>query len=87
MEFLTVPNMGVLPPKSEIDEMHSLIFTVPGVYLYGCTPHKNMGMLDLIIVGNDFHSLEEVKIVQLPNVAASVLKRLINISQSNGLKL
>ena len=87
VEFLTGPNMSVLPLKSEMDEMHSLVFTVPGVYLYGCTPHKNMGMLGLIIVGNDFHSLEEVKSIQLPNVAASVLKRLIKISQSDGLKL
>ena len=86
VEFLTGPNMSVLPPKSEMDEMHSLVFTVPGVYLYGCTPHKNMGMLGLIIVGNDFHNLEEVKSIQLPNVAASVLSRLIKISQSDGLK-
>ena len=87
VEFLTGPYMSVLPLKSEMDEMHSLVFTVPGVYLYGCTPHKNMGMLGLIIVGNDFHNLEEVKNIQLPNVAASVLKRLIKISQSDGLKL
>jgi len=79
--------MSVLPLKSEMDEMHSLVFIVPGVYLSGCTPHKNMGMLGLIIVGNDFHNLEEVKNIQLPNVAASVLKRLIKISQSDGLKL
>ena len=79
--------MSVLPLKSEMDEMHLLVFTVPGVYLYGCTPHKNMGMLGLIIVGNNFHNLEEVKNIQLPNVAASVLKRLIKISQSDDLKL
>ena len=87
VEFLTGPNMSVLPLKSEMDEMHSLVFIVPGVYLSGCTPHKNMGMLGLIIVGNDFHNLEEVKNIQLPHVAASVLKRLIKISQSDGLKL
>ena len=83
VEFLTGPNMSVLPLKSEMDEMHSLFFTIPGVYLYGCTPHKNMGMLGLIIVGNDFHNLEEVKNIQLPQVAKSVLNRLIKISQSN----
>ena len=42
-----------------------------------------MGMLGLIIVGNDFHNLEEVKNIQLPQVAKSVLNRLIKISQSN----
>ena len=87
VEFLAGPGMNELPAKSEIDAVHSVVFTVPGIYLYGCTPHQNMGMLGLIIVGNDFHNLEEVKSIQLPNVAASVLKRLIKISQSDGLKL
>ena len=83
VEFLAGPSMNELPAKSEIDAILSVVFTAPGVYLYGCTPHKNMGMLGLIIVGNDFHNLEEVKNIQLPQVAKSVLNRLIKISQSN----
>ena len=83
VEFLAGPSMNELPAKSEIDAIFSVVFTAPGVYLYGCTPHKNMGMLGLIIVGNDFHNLEEVKNIQLPQVAKSVLNRLIKISQSN----
>ena len=83
VEFLAGPSMNDLPAKSKLDAIHSVIFTSPGVYLYGCTPHKNMGMLGLIIVGNDFHNLEEVKNIQLPQVAKSVLNRLIKISQSN----
>ena len=75
--------MNSLPTKSEIDKVHSVVFTVPGVYLYGCTPHRNMGMLGLIIVGNDFHNLEKIKNVQLSHVATSVLKRLIRIAQSH----
>ena len=83
VEFLAGPKMNSLPTKSEIDEVHSVVFTVPGVYLYGCTPHRNMGMLGLIIVGNDFHNLEKVKNIQLSHVATSVLKRLIRIAQSH----
>ena len=75
--------MNSLPTKSEIDEVHSVVFTVPGVYLYGCTPHGNMGMIGLIIVGNDFHNLEKIKNIELPLVATSVLKRLIRIAQSH----
>ena len=52
VEFLAGPKINSLPKKSEIDKVHSVIFKVPGVYLYGCTPHRNMGMLGLIIVGN-----------------------------------
>ena len=45
VEFLAGPIMNELPEKSEIDATLSIVFTAPGVYLYGCTPHKNMGML------------------------------------------
>ena len=83
VEFLAGPKMNSLPTKSEIDEVHSVVFTVPGVYLYGCTPHGNMGMIGLIIVGNDFHNLEKIKNIELPLVATSVLKRLIKTAQSN----
>ena len=82
VEFLVGPKINSLPTKSEIDKVHSVVFKVPGVYLYGCTPHRNMGMLGLIIVGNDFHNLEKIKNIQLSHVATSVLKRLIRIAQS-----
>ena len=42
-----------------------------------------MGMLGLIVVGNDFYNLEKIKNIPLPLVASSVLKRLIRIAQSN----
>ena len=83
VEFLAGPKINSLPTKSGIDKFHSVVFKVPGVYLYGCTPHRNMGMLGLIIVGNDFHNLEKIKNIQLSQVATSVLKRLIRIAQSH----
>ena len=82
VEFLAGPKINSLPTKSEIDKFHSVIFKVSRVYLYCCTPHRNMGMLGLIIVGNDFHNLEKIKNIQLSHVATSVLKRLIRIAQS-----
>ena len=82
VEFLAGPKMNSLPTKSDIDEVHSVVFKVPGVYLYNCTPHGNMGMLGLIVVGNDFYNLESVKKVKLSRVATSVLKRLIKVAQS-----
>ena len=83
VEFLAGPKMDLLPKKSNIDEVHSVVFKIPGVYLYRCTPHGNMGMLGLIIVGNDFHNIEKVKEIELSRVASSVLKRLISIAQSD----
>ena len=78
VEFLAGPKMDELPAKSEIDAFHSVVFEVPGIYLYQCTPHGNMGMLGLVVVGNDFHNLEDIKKTQLSRVATSVMNRLIN---------
>ena len=86
VEFFAGPDMESLPKKSEIDDFHSIIFKIPGVYLYGCTPHANMGMLGLVIVGNDFHNIDKVKETKLSRVASSVLKRLIRTAQSDSKK-
>jgi len=83
VEFLAGPNMANLPPKSNMNEFHSVLFERPGVYLYGCTPHLNMGMLGLIVVGNDLHNIDEIGNSNLPNVAKSVLMNLIRDAQSS----
>jgi hypothetical protein len=75
--------MDSLPNNSKINEFHSILFKAPGVYLYGCSPHLNMGMLGLIIVDNDFHNLEDVTKVELSYVANSVVNRLIKTGQSD----
>jgi plastocyanin len=61
VEFLAGPEANSLPPKSKIDEPHSVVFESPGVCLYGCTHHANMGMLGPVIVYNDLHNLESIK--------------------------
>ena len=82
VEFLAGPLVNSLPPKSEIDERHIVVFSEPGVYLYGCTPHANMGMLGLVVVGNDLHNLESIKKIGLSSIATSVLRRLLRIAES-----
>lgn len=83
VEFLAGPKMDALPAKSEIGAFHSLIFEVPGLYLYQCTPHGNMGMLGLVVVGNDFHNLKDIKNTKLSRVATSVVNRLIKTAKLN----
>ena len=83
VEFLAGPDMADLPPKSNMNEFHSVLFERPGVYLYGCTPHLNMGMLGLVVVGNDLHNINEIGNTGLPNVAKSVLMSLIRDAQSS----
>ena len=77
VEFLVAPEIDFLPKKSKMNEFYSLIFEEPGIYVYGCTPHLNTGMLGLIVVNNDFHNIEHVTNLELSPVAVSVLNRLL----------
>ena len=83
VEFLAGPDMNDLPPKSKLNSLHSVIFELPGVYLYQCTPHGNMGMLGLVVVENDFHNLQNLNEIELSRVATSVLKRLTKKALEN----
>ena len=77
VEFLRGPNMNSLPESSEVDAFHTITFDTSGVYLYHCEPHGNMGMLGLIIVGNDLHNLKEIENIKLPSTAEAVMQKLI----------
>ena len=83
VEFLGGPDMNSLPEKSKFNVSYSVNFNTPGVYLYHCTPHGNMGMLGLVIVGNNFNNLKDIEEIELSSVAKSVLQKLIKISKSN----
>ena len=82
VEFLAGPNMKALPEKSKLNALHSVVFEIPGVYLYQCTPHGNSGMIGLVVVGNNFKNLEDIKNIQLSRATTSVLERLIRIALS-----
>ena len=76
------PIMASSPEKSQMNEPHSMIFQEAGIYVYGCTPHLNTGMLGLIVVGNDFHNIKDINEIKLSPVANSVLKRLVKKAKS-----
>ena len=82
VEFIITPTMVSLPEKSKMNEPYSMIFQEAGIYVYGCTPHLNTGMLGLIVVGNDFHNIEDINEIKLSPVANSVLKRLAKKAKS-----
>ena len=77
VEFLAGPQMDLLPNKSKINAFHSVIFNIPGIYLYGCTPHLNTGMLGLVIVDNNLENIADIKRIELSPVASSVLNDLL----------
>ena len=80
VEFLVGPNMNALPAKSKLNALHSVVFKIPGIYLYQCSPHGNSGMIGLVVVGNNYHNLEDIKNIQLSRATTSVLKRLIRVA-------
>ena len=80
VEFLAGPTMNSLPEKSKLNAFHSVVFKIPGMYLYQCTPHGNSGMIGLVVVGNNFHNLEDIKTINMSRAPTSVLKRLIKIA-------
>ena len=82
VELIMTPTMLSLPEKSQMNEPYSMIFQEAGIYVYGCTPHLNTGMLGLIVVGNDFHNIEDINEIKLSPVANSVLKRLAQKAKS-----
>ena len=53
VEFVAGPDGWDLPKKSKNNKEVSITFDVPGIYFYQCTPHKGMGMVALVGVGDD----------------------------------
>ena len=52
---------GVEKFKTKFSKDAEYTFTVPGIYAYWCTPHKSMGMIGFVVVGNDKSNLEDIK--------------------------
>ena len=63
VEFIIGPDAIELPKKSRINQEFTYTFEKSGVYFYQCTPHKSMGMIAVIIVGDDLTNLDQVKSV------------------------
>jgi pseudoazurin len=59
VEFVAGPDGWKAPKKSKLNKEVEMTFDTPGVYLYQCSPHKSMGMIAIVIVGEQ--DAEEVK--------------------------
>ena len=75
VQFLTVPE-GVGSFRSKLNVDTEYTFTVPGIYLYQCTPHKNMGMIAVVVVGGNKDNLDAIT---SSRVAGKSKQRLANI--------
>ncbi len=46
--------------KSKLNVDTEYKFSIPGIYAYWCTPHKTMGMIGFVVVGNDLSNFNDV---------------------------
>ena len=69
---------GVGKFKSKLSKDTEYKFTVPGIYAYWCTPHKSMGMIGFVIVGNDLSNMDSIIKVKYSGKSKKVAKELIS---------
>ncbi len=76
VEFIGLPK-GASKYKSKISKEAKYSFTQPGVYLYQCTPHKAMGMIGIVVVGENKNNLDKIKKVKVYGKSKKLLKKLL----------
>ena len=76
VEFIGMPK-GVKKFKTKINKKAEYEFKKPGIYLYQCTPHKAMGMIGIVVVGEDKSNLEKIKKVKLYGKSKKIFKKLL----------
>ena len=82
VEFIGMPE-GVKKFKSKINKDVEYEFKIPGIYLYQCTPHKAMGMIGIVIVGNDKSNLENIKKLKYRGPTKKFAAQLIEEIENN----
>ncbi len=68
---------GVEKFKSKFNKDVSYKFTIPGIYAYWCTPHKSMGMIGFIVVGDNKSNLEDIKKIKFAAKSKKIAPDLI----------
>lgn len=77
VEWIAGPDGAELPKKSKNGKEVSMTFEVPGIYYYLCTPHKGMGMIGLVVVGNDTSNKDAIAKAKALGKSKKKLKALL----------
>ena len=77
VEFYAGPDGWDIPKKSKNGKEVVLTFDTPGVYLYQCTPHASMGMIGLVVVGEDTSNVDAIAKAKVRGKSKKLLKKLI----------
>ena len=68
--------VGKFKSKMNVDAEYK--FDVPGIYAYWCTPHKAMGMIGFVVVGDDKSNLDKIKAIKFVGKSKKIAPELIN---------
>ena len=77
VEFVAAPEGWDIPKKSKNNKEVSITFDVPGIYFYHCTPHKGMGMIALVVVGDDVSNKDAIAKAKALGKSKKKLKALL----------
>ena len=77
VEIVAAPEGFDIPKKSKNNKEVAITFDTPGVYLYQCTPHKSMGMIALIVVGEDTSNKDDIAKAKAVGKSKKKLKQLL----------
>lgn len=77
VEMVAGPEGAELPKKSKMNKEFSMTFETPGIYYYWCTPHKSMGMIGLVIVGDDVSNKDAIAKAKAMGKSKKKLKALL----------
>ena len=69
---------GVGKFRSALSKDTEYKFEIPGIYAYWCTPHKGMGMIGFVVVGNNKSNLEAIKKIKYLGKSKKIAQELIS---------
>ena len=75
VEMISSPNK--MKFKSKNGKEAKITFETPGIYYYLCTPHKGMGMIGLVVVGDNISNIDDVKKAKAYGKSKKKLKKLL----------
>ena len=75
VEMISSPND--MKFKSKNGKEAKITFDTSGIYYYWCTPHKGMGMIGLIVVGNDLSNVDDIASAKAIGKSKKKLKALL----------
>ena len=78
VHFTAGPDGWDIPKKSKNNKEVEITFDTPGVYFYQCTPHKGMGMIALVVVGDDMVNLDAIAGMKMRGKSKKKMKAILD---------